>query len=101
MLFNVLIPKSIYIQYNSHRNKPSVDSIRIAFQAQNWNAPGLEYRKGSYKNSIRYFHPEDISLVDEASKILEPYKYHDFKKILLSGYDKVPKGQIEIWINNK
>ena len=100
-LFNVLIPKSVYIQYTNPQKKDSIDLILNAFQAQKWNAPAIENRKGNYKNSIRYFHPEDISLVEEASKMLEPFKYKNFKKIFMKGKNSVPKGQIEIWINNK
>lgn len=100
-LFNVLIPKLVYIQYNNAEKRTAVDSIRIPFQAKKWYAPGVEYRKGNYTNSIRYFYPEDISLVEDAFKILDSIHYQDFKKILMPKNEKVSKGQIEIWINNK
>jgi len=101
VLLNALIPKSIYIQYNNLSKKKEVDSIRIAFQKKGWNAPRVEYRKGVYKNSIRYFHPEDVLLVEEASNLIDTIQDHHFKKIFLSNYKDVPKGQIELWINNK
>jgi len=100
-ILKVLIPRSVYIQYNDINKMLGIDSLRIAFQEQKWNASSLEFRKGTYSNSIRYFHSEDINLVDEASKILESCHYRKFKIILLTEYKNVPKGQIEIWINNK
>ena len=99
LLLSALIPKTVYIQFNNPDKRQLADSIRLVFQKLGWNAPSVEYAKGYYKSSIRYFHSDDAQLVDEACGILEPiYKSH-FRKINAPKFDKVPLGQIEIWLN--
>lgn len=100
-LLNILIPKSVYFQYNDPDKVLSVDSIRLVFQNKKWNAPSLELVKTDFENSIRYFHTEDYKLVEETVKTLNDCKLKDFKVIHLTKYQNVPKGQIEIWINYK
>ncbi len=94
---SVILKRVAYIQYSNRDKKNNIVEIQAKFKSNDWVAPGIENVKGVYKNTIRYFHEEDKTYANQANNLLEN------KFILLRVYNfesKVPKGQIEIWINN-
>lgn len=93
----VLMKKLIYIQFSNKIKKDEVKAIQDKLKSKAWFAPGVEFIPGNYQNTIRYFHDEDWEIANQANKILEE-KYVIIK--VKSYENKVPKGQIELWINN-
>ncbi len=94
---SLILKKVAYIQYSNQNKKNDVLAIQTKFRSNDWIAPGIENVKGNYKNTIRYFHDEDKGLADKSNELLGN-KYYSLR---VYGFEqKVPKGQIEIWINN-
>lgn len=94
--------KICYIQYNNPAGADKVRSFQNELKLKEWIAPGIDYVDGNYNNIIKYFNADDKPLAEKAATIAQSIFNTDFKlaPILSSNY-KVPKGQLEIWINNK
>lgn len=90
---------TIFIQYSNEKNKEDVLAIQQNFKNINWNAPGIEYVSGDYKNLIKYFHQEDSTIANGANKLLGG-KYMVIPIINSNVQERIPVGQIEIWIQN-
>ena len=94
---SLILKKVAYIQYSNRNKKNEIIEIQKKLKLKNWIVPGLENVKGAYKNTIRYFHEEDKAMANQANELLDnkfyPQPVRNFES-------KVPKGQIEIWINN-
>lgn len=89
--------KTIYIQYSNDSKKSKINAIKDLLNSKSWITPGIENVKGEYKNTIRYFHDEDRTLANESNELLG----NKYKLLRVYNFEsKVPKGQIEIWINN-
>lgn len=93
----LIIKKIAYIQYTNPKNVNYIKTLQNNLKSKQWIAPKLELVNGSYSNIIKYFHPEDLDLAEEAKQVLG----NNFKIVSNLQYqDKVAKGQIEIWVNN-
>jgi protein involved in ribonucleotide reduction len=80
--------------------------VVIAFQkdlkSKSWIAPGIDYVEGNYKNTVKYFNNEDKSLAEKVAAIGKQNFNSDFRTVaILSSKYKVPRGQIEVWVNNR
>lgn len=94
---NLVIKKVCYIQYSNSAKKKDVEELQNKLKAKDWVAPGIENVKGTYKNTIRYFHAEDESVANAAKEVLGS----GFKLLRVYNFEeKVPNNQIEVWINN-
>ncbi|MBC7450662.1 MAG: hypothetical protein H7259_04155 [Cytophagales bacterium] len=96
---SIMLKKVIYIQYSNARNQQAVQHIQSVLKENKWTAPGIEYVKGNYANTIKYFHDEDREIANEANALLgNGYKVI---KINNPAFEKsVPKGQVELWVGN-
>jgi hypothetical protein len=94
--------KFCYIQYNNQQSEDAVRNFQKALKTKNWIAPGIEYIEGNYNNTVKYFNDEDKALAQRAADLAKASFNSNFQIIpVLSSKYKVPKGQLEIWINNK
>jgi len=93
----------IYIQFRGEKNKFIIEELRLKLNKEGY-APGVELVDKDYPNSIRYFHQEDRGLAEQVASIarsfLKEKKYEiNLTPQDLSGKFKIPKGQVEVWIN--
>jgi hypothetical protein len=94
--------KICYIQYNNSAGEDKIRDFQNALKTKEWVAPGIDYVAGNYNNIVKYFNDEDKTLAEKAATIAKAYFNNDFQVVaILSSKYKVPKGQLEIWINNK
>lgn len=94
---NLIFKKIVYIQYSNLKNKDQALEIQQKFKLKEWVTPNIDNVPGVYKNTIRYFHNEDYSSAKEAQEVLG----NKYKLLRVYNFEsKVPKGQIEVWINN-
>jgi hypothetical protein len=91
-----------YIQYNDSTNAEKIRAFQTSLKSKDWIAPGIDYVAGNYNNIVKYFNDEDKDLAQRAADIAKANFNSNFQVVpILSSKYKVPKGQIEIWINNK
>ena len=91
-----------YIQYNNQQNVDAVRGFQTMLKSKTWIAPGIDYVEGDYKNTIKYFNAEDKALAERAASLAQQSFRSSFQIVpILSSKYKVPKGQIEVWVNNK
>lgn len=91
-----------YIQYNNKQNTEAVIAFQNDLKSKSWIAPGIDYVEGNYKNTVKYFNNEDKNLAERVAAIGKQNFNSDFRKVaILSSKYKVPKGQIEVWVNNR
>jgi hypothetical protein len=91
-----------YIQYNNQQNVDAVRDFQAMLKSKTWIAPGIDYVEGDYKNTIKYFNAEDKALAERAASLGQQSFGSNFQIVpILSSKYKVPKGQIEVWVNNK
>lgn len=94
--------KICYIQYNNKENMAAVSNFQAALKLTNWIAPGIDYVGGNYNNTVKYFNEEDKVLAEKAAATAKKNFNAGFQLVpILNTKYKVPKGQIEVWINNK
>lgn len=94
----------VYIQYQDRANKALIEELRKNFQDQGLYAPGIENVVADYGNSIRFFHKEDRGAAEQTAELVKQFFHEkgyqkDFKIEDYSSKFKVPKGQVEVWIN--
>jgi hypothetical protein len=94
--------KICYIQYNDSTNAAVIRNFQNTLKSKEWIAPGIDYVAGNYNNLVKYFNDEDKALAQRAAGLAKASFNSNFQVVaILSSKFKVPKGQIEIWINNK
>lgn len=97
-MMSIILKKVAYIQYSNLEKQNEIKTIQKKLVDNKWIAPGIEYVKGNYSNTIKYFHDEDSEIAYEANKILD--NKFDVIPITSSKMKKLaPKGQIEIWVS--
>lgn len=96
-IYSAILRKVVYIQYSNKANKKGVKAVQNILKNNLWIAPGIEFVAGTYSNRIKYFHEEDRDLANQINELLEnkyvPLRIYNFET-------RVPKGQLEVWINN-
>jgi hypothetical protein len=92
-----LFSKTCYIQYSSNGNKPNAIDLQKSLKEAGWYAPGIELVPGNYRSVVKYFHAEDKQLADKVAALAK----RSVQTLAIKGYEeKVPVGQLEIWIGN-
>ncbi|RXH57111.1 hypothetical protein [Granulicella sibirica] len=98
------LPYKVFLQIRDNDDRPTAVLVQRALIANNILAPGIELvaDHGPDKNTVFYFHPEDLKEAQTISKKLtdagipaEPVdgsQYTSFKAI------SVPQRQLEIWL---
>lgn len=89
----------VYIQYRGPAFKAEVQRFREELHKLNFHAPGVEAVEADFSNNIRFFHKEDEIQAKKVQTLAQdffkkPFALHDF-----SGKFRVPRGQIEVWVN--
>lgn len=94
--------KFCYIQYNNNAAADKVREFQNTLKSKEWIAPGIDYVEGNYNNIVKYFNAEDKQLAERCAALAKASLDADFKIVpILSSKYKVPKGQLEVWINVK
>lgn len=94
--------KLCYIQYNNKQNTDVVKAFQNTLKLKSWLAPGIDYVEGNYRNTVKYFNIEDKPLAERIADLGKQNFNSNFQIIaILSSKYKVPRGQIEVWINNR
>jgi hypothetical protein len=97
----------VYIQYDGTKlSQARADAERlrealIRATDANITVPPIENVRGSYENSVRYFHTEDAGLAERvaarANQTVKPQTA--FSAVPFGPRSDVPRGQVEIWLN--
>ncbi|TXH58643.1 MAG: hypothetical protein E6Q89_03060 [Bacteroidia bacterium] len=89
----------IYIQYNlSNIDIVKIERIKNTLRKANFDVKPAEKISFSFNNSIRYYHTDDLAKATDIQNFL---KDRNFKvEYFGNAYSGIPKGQIEVWINN-
>ncbi len=94
--------KFCYIQYNNSAAAGKVRNFQNTLKSKEWIAPGIQYVDGNYDNIVKYFDADDKPLAEKCAALAKANFNNDFKTVpILSSKYKVPKGQLEVWINIK
>lgn len=95
---SLILKKVVYIQYSDKINNDEVNAIQKSLKDKGWISPRSEFVKGNYSNVIKYFHSEDRDLAYEIKNIIgDQFRIVQVRKF----ENKVPKGQLEVWIGPK
>lgn len=92
----------IYIQFRGDKAAQKIEGLRTEFLDNGYHAPGVERKEGSFKNSVRYYHPEDKELAEKVARTAKEFYEDKFEFRLqdLSGRGyNAQVGQIEVWVN--
>lgn len=94
--------KFCYIQYNDSLGADEVRAFQNILKTKDWIAPGIQYVNGNYTNIVKYFNADDEPLAQKCAALAKASFNKDFKIVpIISSKYKVPKGQLEVWVNNK
>lgn len=93
-----ILKKIVYIQYSSKIDLKKAEDLRNKFKNNEWAAPRIDKVKGNFNNIIKFFHPEDEGIAQEANKLLDN-KFKIIRSISAKYQRLVPKGQIEVWVS--
>lgn len=94
--------KICYIQYNNKSNNTQVKAFQDTLKNRSWIAPGIDFVEGNYTNTVKYFNDADTALAKRAAALAKGVFGGDFKIVaVLASQYKVPKGQLEVWVNNR
>lgn len=92
--------KFCYIQYNNNAAADKVRRFQDTLKSKQWIAPGIQYVDGNYENIVKYFNAEDKQLAERCAALAKESLNINFKIVpIISSKNKVPKGQLEVWIN--
>ncbi|MDP4271040.1 MAG: hypothetical protein Q8909_13080 [Bacteroidota bacterium] len=93
-----VLNKVAYIQYSNLDKQDEALNIQKKLSENHWVVPDVDFVKGTYTHTIRYFHQNDKSLADELKKLLG--KRYRIIYVKSSVYEEiVPNGQVEVWIS--
>lgn len=90
--------KLVFIQYENQDELAR--KIQKSLNGDKVSAPGIEKVKGISRPSIRYSSPEDLAAAQSLQKYLEAklgIKIGDLIDLSQAGY-RVPRGQLEVWV---
>lgn len=94
--------KLCYIQYNNAAAAGKVKRFQDTLKSKQWVAPGIQFIEGNYNNTVKYFNTDDLPLAQRCADLAKASFNTDFKILpAFSPKYKVPKGQIEVWVNVK
>ena len=88
---------TVFVQVSNKAGSKQVQRCASAMHKLNFNVPGIEVVNKSFKNSIRYFHPEDKSDAQLIKNICD--QLYDVPFSVTQVSLKAPVGQLELWVN--
>src|SRR5690242_13041735 len=92
--------KLCYIQYNNAAAADKVRKFQDTLKSKQWIAPGIQEVDGNYDNIVKYFNAEDKQLAERCAALAKASFNINFKIVpIISSKNKVPTGQLEVWIN--
>jgi hypothetical protein len=101
---------TVYIQFQGSTTRERINLLRSSLKAkrEHWAVPAAERIEKSFGQSIRYFRPEDEKLAESVkAELIRAAGLHLSQalqsnvqnlRVVYVKRDRVPKGQIEIWI---
>lgn len=95
---SIVLNKVVYIQYSNKDKFQEVQLIQENLKEKGWISSRSDIVNGTYSNVIKFFHSEDRELAFEIRKIIGEH----FRIVEVKNFEeKVPIGQLEVWVNNK
>lgn len=94
----------VFVQFRGGIQRDVMQGLQQRLIAAGYNTPGIERVPGTYRSSVRYFHPQDAPLADSVAALTRAYFQARNESLDIAAADftatkyKVPAGQIEVWI---
>lgn len=101
-----ILPTRVSIQFRGSITRELITSLQETFNSLGMPAPRPERIAENYKNSIRYYYPQDSKVAQEVKKVTEEFFDNNGCSLktdakLMTGYeDSVKNGVIEVWIHH-
>jgi hypothetical protein len=94
---------TVYLQIAKDEQRSLAGDLRAKLIASGFAVPGIEFvSRGTINTYVRYFSPDDKSQADKILGVMQKMGF-DVKEqdFTAASQDKVPAGQIEVWIGEK
>lgn len=101
-----LASRVVFIQFGGGTTRERMEMLRAQFAAAGFTAPGVEMIDKPFSSAVRYFHAEDSSLAAQAQRVTLDFSRANAINVarlpienMSRGRFRVPRGQIEVWLN--